>query len=213
MFEESIFPLKTLKQSHQPEFIPKRPSALAPLLIDLVLLDSDDKDNTAHTPNPPPDPPPGPPPALLHEPRHSLCIISWRPIPDSTNASPDKVQRWIPAVTVFNNSISAYLVTVHIMPTGDLNTYKYAFSTPEAPHWQTAMEVEIQCLADNGTWVLVDLPKDRKTIKCKWVYITKCNTQGNVTHHRACLVAKVLSQTEGHDYEETFTPVAQLDSL
>ena len=75
------------------------------------------------------------------------------------------------------------------------------------------MEVEIQCLADNGTWVLVDLPKDHKTIKCKWVYITKCDTQGNVTRHRARLVTKGFSQTEGINYEETFAPVAQLDSL
>ena len=208
VFEESIFPLKTLKQPCQPEFIPKCPSAPAPPLIDLVLPDSDDKDNTAHAPNPPPDPLPGPLLALLQEPCYSRHIISRRLIPASMNASPDKVQRWIPAITVFNNSISAYLATVHITPTGDPNMYKYALSTPEAPYWQSATEVEIQCLADNGTWVLVDLPKDHKTIKCKWVHITKCNMQGNMMHHRAHLVAKGFSQTEGINYKETFAPVA-----
>ena len=99
------------------------------------------------------------------------------------------------------------------MPTGDLNMYEYVLSTPEAPHWQTAMEVEIQCLADNGTWILVDLPKDCKTIKCKWVYITKCDTQGNMTCHRAHLIAQGFSQTEGIDYKETFALVARLDLL
>ena len=76
-----------------------------------------------------------------------------------------------------------------------------------------AMEIKMQCLIDNGTWLLVDLPKDCKLIKCKWLYIVKCDTQGNVTHHRARLVTKSFSQTEGIDYEQTFAPVAWLDSL
>ena len=86
--------------------------------------------------------------------------------------------------------------------------YIYMLSIPDAPHWQTAMEVEIQCLADNGTWILVDLPKDHKTIKCKWVYVMKCDMQGNVKCHKACLVAKGFSQADGIDYEESFAPVA-----
>ena len=116
-------------------------------------------------------------------------------------------------MTVFNNSVTAYLAAVHITPTRDPNTYEYALSTPEGPQWQTAMEEEMKCLADNGTWVLIDLPCDRKTIKCRWVYITKCNTKGNVACLWSHLVSKGFSQTKGIDYEETFTPVARLDSL
>ena len=50
-------------------------------------------------------------------------------------------------------------------------------------------------------------------MKCRWVYLTKRDTQGNVTHYRARLVAKGFSQTAGVDYEETFAPIARLDSL
>ena len=75
------------------------------------------------------------------------------------------------------------------------------------------MEEEMKCLADNSTWVLIDLPHDRKTIKCRWVYITKRDTKGNVTHLCSHLISKGFSQTEGINYEETFAPIARLDSL
>ena len=119
----------------------------------------------------------------------------------------------MPAITVFNNSISAYLAVVHVTPTGDPNTYEYALSTPDGPWWELAMEDEMMCLNDNGTWVLVDLPKDRMPIKCKWVFLTKRDTEGDEIRLRARLVAKGFSQTEGIDYDETFAPVARLDSL
>ena len=50
-------------------------------------------------------------------------------------------------------------------------------------------------------------------MKCRWVYLTKCDTQGNVTHYCAHLIAKGFSQTAGVNYEETFAPIARLDSL
>ena len=134
-------------------------------------------------------------------------------MPDSPNASPDKVQRWVPVVAVFNNSVSAYLATVHVTPTGDPNTYEYTISTPDGPWWLAAMKDELKCLDDNGTWVLVGLPKGQTPIKCKWVFLTKCDTAGDETRLRAHLVAKGFSQTEGIDYDETFAPVARLDSL
>lgn len=114
---------------------------------------------------------------------------------------------------MFNNSITAYLAAVHVTPTGDPNTYEYALSTPEAPLWQCSMEEEMKSLTDNSTWELVELPKDRKSIKCRWVFLTKCDTQGNTKRLRSRVIAKGFSQTEGIDYEETFAPVARLDSL
>jgi len=60
---------------------------------------------------------------------------------------------------------------------------------------------------------LVDLPLGRKTIKNQWVFVTKRDTQGNITWYRSRLVAKGFTQTAGLDYQETFTLVARLDSL
>lgn len=127
--------------------------------------------------------------------------------------SPDKRPRWRSGAAVWINNSDAYLAATDITPAGDPNTYEYAVSAPDRELWQMAMEEEIQCLNDNGTWELCDLPKDRKTVKCRWVYVTKRDTQGNAARHRARLVAKGFSQAEGIDYEETFAPVARLDSL
>ena len=63
------------------------------------------------------------------------------------------------------------------------------------------MEEEMKCLRDDSTWELADLPENRQVVKCRWVYLTKHDMQGNVTCYHACLVAKGFSQTTGIDYE------------
>ena len=85
--------------------------------------------------------------------------------------------------------------------------------TPEAPFWQTAMKDEFQSLLDNGMWELVDLPPSRTTVKNRWVYITKWDTKGDITRYKVRLVAKGFTQTARLDYEETFAPIARLNSL
>ena len=65
----------------------------------------------------------------------------------------------------------------------------------------------------NKTWELVKLPKDRKTIKCKWIFRHKLNRNGQVKQLKARLVAKGYSQTYGVDYLETYALVAKLASL
>jgi Reverse transcriptase (RNA-dependent DNA polymerase) len=102
--------------------------------------------------------------------------------------------------------ISAFLAATDITPTEDPTSYKQAMSSAEAELWLQAMKEEIKCLIENGTWELTDLPEGRHTVKCKWVYLTKRDTQGNVTRHRAHLVTKGFLQTAVIDYEETFAP-------
>ena len=67
-------------------------------------------------------------------------------------------------------------------------------------------------LIDNGTWELVDLPPGRKAIKNRWVFVTQ-RMQEKKPLYKARLVAKGFTQTAGIGYEETFSPVARLDSL
>jgi len=65
------------------------------------------------------------------------------------------------------------------------------------------MREEIDSLIKNNTWSLVELPKSRKVVGCKWVYKIKCNELGNVEHYKARLVAKGFAQKQGVDHHET----------
>ena len=65
----------------------------------------------------------------------------------------------------------------------------------------------------NKTWKLVKLPKDRKIIKCKWIFHHKLNKDGQIEQLKARLVAKGYSQMYGTDYLEMYAPVAKLASL
>jgi hypothetical protein len=79
--------------------------------------------------------------------------------------------------------------------------------------WDATMKEEYKSLLANDTWDLVPLLKDKKLVRCKWVYITKYGPYGKVDKQKARLVAKCFSQVEGIGYTETFAPVAKMKSI
>jgi hypothetical protein len=52
------------------------------------------------------------------------------------------------------------------------------------------MQEEYNFLLENQTWDLVPLPFGRKLVRCKWVYRTKSEADGNISRYKASLVAK-----------------------
>ena len=81
------------------------------------------------------------------------------------------------------------------------------------PGWRSAMDEEMQSIADNRTWELTELPPGHRAIGLKWVYKLKKDAHGAVVKRKARLVAKGYVQVQGVDFEDVFAPVARMDSV
>ena len=75
------------------------------------------------------------------------------------------------------------------------------------------MDDEYDSLQNNKTWDLVSLTLRINLGRCKWIYKTKLASDGSTTKYKAQLVAKGYSQVHGLDYNETFAPIARMDSI
>ncbi|GFY39812.1 retrovirus-related Pol polyprotein from transposon TNT 1-94 [Trichonephila inaurata madagascariensis] len=81
------------------------------------------------------------------------------------------------------------LLAEHIEPV----TYKEAMASEDSDKWLAALKEELESLSSNNTWVLVNLPSDRKVI--------------------ARLVAKGYSPKFGVDFSETFSLVVWWNTI
>jgi len=81
------------------------------------------------------------------------------------------------------------------------------------PGWRAAMDEEMAALWANQTWTLVPLPPGQTPVGCKWVFVVKHAADGTIDRLKARLVARGFTQQQGLDYEETFSPVAKLNTV
>jgi hypothetical protein len=80
------------------------------------------------------------------------------------------------------------------------------------PDWVLAMQEELNNFKRNEVWSLVPRPK-QNVVGTKWVFRNKQDEHGVVTRNKARLVANGYAQVAGLDFEETFAPVARLESI
>jgi hypothetical protein len=89
------------------------------------------------------------------------------------------------------------------------------FKVEDALHnldWVVAMHEELNNFKWNEVWSLVERPK-KNVLGTKWVFRNKQDEHGGVTRNKARLVAKGYSQVEGLNFDETFAPIARLESI
>lgn len=84
---------------------------------------------------------------------------------------------------------------------------------PDEKLWLQAMDDEMHSLHENRTWILVDLPDGKKTVKCRWIFKTKISAAGKLEKYKARLVARGFTQRYGEDFTETFSPVVRYSSV
>ena len=79
--------------------------------------------------------------------------------------------------------------------------------------WVKVIHDELLQFQRNDVWTLVPRLEGEHIIGTKWIFHNKTDEEGNVIRNKARLVAQGYLQMEGVDYDETFTPVAHMESI
>jgi hypothetical protein len=110
------------------------------------------------------------------------------PIQDVThNEPPRRSQR--ARRSAISNDYEVY-VSEEIQMEGDPTSFEEAIRSAHSSKWLDAMEDEMRSMSVNKIWDLEKISKWGKTVGCKWVYKTKCDSNGNIERFKARLVAK-----------------------
>jgi hypothetical protein len=79
--------------------------------------------------------------------------------------------------------------------------------------WKYSMYMEISALDKNNTLFVVEKPKNKNIVKCKWIYKIKYDSSNHVEKLKSRLVAFGYSQRFGLDFVFTYAPVLMMRTL
>ena len=122
-----------------------------------------------------------------------------------TVQQPDLYGDWV--------SHNAYALNAESFVDDTPNTFADIENRDDSAEWMKAVRSEMESLIRNETWTLMELPKNRKVVDCKWVFKRKRNEMGQQTNYKARLVARGFTQRHGFDFDETYAPVARITTL
>ena len=83
----------------------------------------------------------------------------------------------------------------------------------ESPQWKQAILDEMRAMEKNQTWKVVLRSQNKVPVGCRWVFTVKYKSDRTIECYKAKLVAKGYTQTYGIDYQETFAPVAKINTV
>ena len=135
-------------------------------------------------------------------------VLTQEPPQQQESIAVNRPRREIQKPARFSDMVAYALPVVDEVPF----TYREAIRSSENEKWKRAMDDEMQSLQKNQTWKLIQLPRNKKAIGCKWVYAKKEGFPNEV-RFKARLVAKGYAQKEGIDYNEVFSPVVKHSSI
>jgi hypothetical protein len=102
----------------------------------------------------------------------------------------------------------------HIAGAEDLNIPKsYTDAMKHPGIWFKPMVKELKVMKDKGVYRVVPRPVEKNVVCSCWVFANKYDEAGNVSGHKARLMAKGFTQVLGEDYDETYASVARLESV
>nr|GEY62072.1 hypothetical protein [Tanacetum cinerariifolium] len=143
----------------------------------------------------------------------SRRAIDLKEIQDE-DTSPSQITSKIPMEVEGFKPPQEEVISIHSL--GDLNkpaSYKAAMLDSKSNKWIDAINAEIQSVIDNMVWVFVDLPPGCKTVGSKLIFKKKTDMDGIVYPYKASLVAKGYTQLYEVDYEEMFSPIADIRAI
>ena len=68
---------------------------------------------------------------------------------------------------------------------GDPTSFEEAMRSAHSSKWLEAMQDKVRSMSTNDVWDLEKIPKEAKTVGCKWVYKTKYDSKRNVKRFKA----------------------------
>ena len=94
------------------------------------------------------------------------------------------------------------------------STYKRAMAPNDSRKSLIAVKQEMESLAKNKTWDIVEAPKKKNIVGCKWIFKRKEGPSSGVpAFYKARVVEKGYSEIEGVDFHVVFSPVMKHSSI
>ena len=92
-------------------------------------------------------------------------------------------------------------------------THKQAMNSPLRMFWEAAIKTENDALIAREVYGISNLPKDRKALRCKYVFDYKTDADGFLLRFKCRLVACGYSQIPGQDFDQTHSPVVRIQTI